>query len=149
MSQKLFVLNTIHKLNKKHNYYVTPPELVTVCNFTENVELKSLLINYNGEVAPCQFFYDDSLGNIFVNEVEEILNYNKTKKYYKVAEDRKQRLRNTEQCSKCSINSTCSYGCLGLSIMKNNDFDGECYYRKLVAFCYAADIIKLFEVTQH
>ena len=62
MANKLKILNDINKLNKEYNLTISPPEAVGSCNFTENAEVKALLVKYTGDVAPCQFFYEDNIG---------------------------------------------------------------------------------------
>ena len=143
MANKITVLNEINKLNKEYKQTVSPPEAVATCNFTENAEVKSLLIKFNGNVAPCQFFYEKNIGNIFDNDISEILNYHNMEEYYVLANERKARLaRDNSNCKKCKIQSICGYGCLGLANIMGGELDGECEYRLIMCAMYSNGMIE-------
>lgn len=150
MSMQLHVLNDINALNIKHKTNITPPEPVSTCNFTEGIEVKSLLIKFDGNVAPCQFFYSDSIGNIFTMDISEILNYENLKHYYDLARKRKEKLDNNSNCKNCKINQICSYGCLGLASSLGNPLgmDGLCSFRVMTCAMYSNKVIAYSRDTQ-
>lgn len=143
IANQLKVLNDINVLNKKYLQTITPPEPVSNCNFTENVEVKSMLVKYDGNVAPCQYFYSDSIGNIFEKDISEILNYQNLKRYYELAKRRKDALDSNGTCLNCKIKKICSYGCIGLAKICGDPmgFDGQCSYRMRVVSMYSNGII--------
>lgn len=145
MANQLKVLNDINVLNEKHSQTITPPEPVSTCNFTENVEVKSMLIKYDGNVAPCQYFYSENIGNIFEKDVSEILNYENLRSYYELAKYRKALLESNNICSNCKIKRICSYGCVGLAKICGDPLgmDGQCSYRKYVVSMYSNGIIPM------
>lgn len=145
MSNQLKVLNDINVLNKKYSQTITPPEPVSTCNFTENVEVKSMLIKYDGNVAPCQYFYSDNIGNIFEKDISEILNYQNLISYYELAKHRKEILDLCSTCSNCKIKKICSYGCIGLAKICGDPLglDGQCSYRIHVVSMYSSGIIPM------
>lgn len=145
MANQLKVLNDIIVLNKKHSQSITPPEPVSTCNFTENVEVKSMLIKYDGNVAPCQYFYSEDIGNIFEKDVSEILNYENLRRYYELAKYRKSVLESNKICANCKIKRICSYGCIGLAKICGDSvgMDGQCSYRKHVVSMYSNGIIPM------
>lgn len=142
-AQKLSVLDNINKLNNYHNFYVSPPEPVSACNFTEQTEVKSFLVKYTGEVAPCQYFYTDSIGNIFDQEIDEILNYENLKTYYELAEKRERMLGSSPPCQTCKIHEVCRYGCMGMASLRGDlmGTDGECGFRLVVSACYSSGLV--------
>lgn len=145
LAQKLSVIDKINKLNNYHNFYVSPPEPVSACNFTEQAEVKSFLVKYTGEVAPCQYFYTDSIGNIFDQEIDEILNYENLKTYYELAEKRKCILESepSSPCQTCKIQEVCRYGCIGMASLRGDlmGTDGECGFRLVVSACYSSGLV--------
>lgn len=145
LSQKLKVINIIIEKNKQYNRSVTVPEPVSSCNFTAKVDVKALMVKYTGDIAPCQYYYQDSIGNIFNNTIEEILNYDNLKRYYEEAEKRKNILMNSAQCKDCTIHAICSYGCMGLAMLNGNEagYDGLCEYRTVLSAMYSAGLIDL------
>lgn len=145
MANQLKVLNDIIALNKKYSKTVTPPEPVSTCNFTEDVEVKSMLIKYDGNVAPCQYFYSENIGNIFEKEVPDILNYDNLKHYYQLAKRRKDVIESSATCNSCKIKKICSYGCIGLAKICGNPLgmDGQCSYRTHVVSMYSSGIIPM------
>jgi radical SAM protein with 4Fe4S-binding SPASM domain len=145
MANQLKVLSDIIILNKTYSQSITPPEPVSTCNFTENVEVKSMLIKYDGNVAPCQYFYSENIGNIFNKDVPEILNFNNLKCYYELAKQRKDFIESSNICTCCKIKKICSYGCIGLAKICGNPLgmDGQCYYRTYVVSMYSNGIIPM------
>ncbi len=145
MANQLKVLNDINTLNIKYSQTVTPPEPVSTCNFTESVEVKSMLIKYDGNVAPCQYFYSENIGNIFEKDVSEILNYENLKIYYELAKRRKGFIESSDICTNCKIKKICSYGCIGLAKICGNPLgmDGQCSYRTHVVSMYSNGIIPM------
>lgn len=145
LSQKLRVLNTIIELNKEFAADVSTPDPVSSCNYTDKFEVKAFLVKYTGDVAPCQYYYCDSIGNVFRDSIEEILNYDNLKRYYEVAEKRKQNLSLSPKCQKCEIHGICSYGCMGLAALNGDEmgYDGLCSYRILTCAMYCSKLIDL------
>lgn len=143
MAQMTSMLNTINRLNNHYDYYATPPEPVGACTFTEKAEMHALLIKYTGDVAPCQFFYSHNIGNVFKQEIRDILNYNNLREYYELATKRKEQLENSESCKKCQIQSICKYGCIGMAEMMGDimGVDGACYHRMITAACYSNGVL--------
>lgn len=143
MSNKFWVLNEINRLNKLHSIKISRPEPVAMCNFTEKVEVKSLMIKYIGDVVPCQFFYQNSIGNIFESDIPDILSYENLKDFYISAEKRKEHLKNSQRCKSCAISERCSYGCAGIAAMLGNPngLDGECEYRIKTRALYSNNVI--------
>lgn len=143
LAQKLSCLAQINALNNRYNYFATPPEPTSTCNFTEKVGVKSLLIKYTGEIAPCQYFYNDSIGNIYNQEISNILCYDNLKRYYDLAQKRKEIL-SCSTCKDCKINEICSFGCVGMADMRGDilGVDGDCQYRLMAASCYSHGIIE-------
>lgn len=76
-----------------------------------------LLVEYNGDVYPCDFFVDRDfkLGNIFENEFEELFEKRK-EKFAKI------KAISPEKCKKCEWNFICNNGCLWFRWVKNGNF---------------------------
>ena len=64
LAEKVWCIGEINRLNKIYNQSVSPPEPPSTCNFTNGGGICSLLIRADDRIAPCQFFYDQSLGNM-------------------------------------------------------------------------------------
>lgn len=145
LAQKIWCIDAINKLNLKAKLYIAPPEAPATCNFTENSGVGSLLIRADGRVAPCQYFYDDSLGNIFTDEISDILNSAWIKDHCRIAHERRQILEKSPKCLSCKIKNGCNFGCLGIA----NDlgdimsYDGMCELRVFTTLCYSNRIITL------
>lgn len=147
LAEKIWCINTINRLNNKYNYSISPPEAPATCNFTEGAGICSLLIRANGRVAPCQFFYDDSVGNIFTDEIEDILSHERISQYIEIARERKEILEKGERCKSCKVKAGCHYGCMGKANNLGNilSYDGECELRIMTAICYSNHLITLNE----
>ena len=143
VAQKIWCINVINKLNSRYNLNVSTPEAPATCNFTLNTGIYSLLIRADGRVAPCQFFYDDSLGNIFEDEIEDIFNSPWIKEHCKLGAERAKKLMNNQKCKTCKIRAGCGLGCMG---MANNlgdifGYDGLCDFRVKTTICYSNRLI--------
>ena len=147
LAQKIWCIDVINKLNVKYGCNVLPPEAPATCNFTENMGVGSLLVRADGRVAPCQFFYDESLGNIFEDDVMDIISNDNpwTKKHREMAQKRKQMLENSLRCKSCKIKEGCNFGCMGLADSQGNimSYDGLCDFRVMTAVCYSKRLITL------
>lgn len=145
VAQKIWCIDTINKLNDKYKLNVQPPEAPATCNFTLGTGINSLLIRADGRVAPCQYFYDDSLGNIYENEIEDIFNSPWISEHCKIAYQRKIRLLNSSQCRNCKIKDGCGYGCMGIANNLGDIFgyDGMCDFRIKTTICYSNKLIAI------
>lgn len=143
VAQKIWCINTINRLNDQYKLNVTTPEAPATCNFTLNSGINSLLIRVDGRVAPCQYFYDDSLGNIYQNKIEDIFNSPWIEEHCKLAEVRKNKLLNSSQCKSCKIRAGCGLGCMGLANNLGNimGYDGLCDFRIKTTICYSNRLI--------
>ena len=145
LAQKLWCIDAINKLNNRFSIDVPPPEAPATCNFTENTGVSSLLVRANGRVAPCQYFYDDSLGNIFTDEISDILSSSWIKDHCATAFKRKKILESSSRCNNCKIKQGCNFGCMGIA---NNlgdimSYDGLCDLRVFTALCYSNNLITM------
>lgn len=150
LSQKIWCINEINKLNNRLKINVPPPEAPATCNFTENTGVGSLLIRADGRVVPCQYFYDDSLGNIYEDDIPDILNSSWIKEYCELAQRRKEILEQSPKCKTCKINNGCNFGCIG---MANNlgdvmSYDGLCEFRIMTTICYSNRLIAMNDDSQ-
>ena len=102
------------------------------------------------KVAPCQYFYDDSIGNIFEDEIPDIFNSPWIKEHCKIAQHRKQILEKSPKCISCKIKDGCNFGCIGIANDLGNimSYDGLCDLRIITTLCYSNRIIELNEVSQ-
>lgn len=92
VAQKIWCIDIINKLNDQYRLNVSPPEAPATCNFTLHTGVSSLLIRVDGRVAPCQYFYDDSLGNIYKDEIEDIFHSAWIDEHCELAARRKKRI---------------------------------------------------------
>lgn len=150
LAQKIWCINAINKLNSHFNINITPPEAPATCNFTEKTGIGSLLIRADGRVAPCQYFYDESLGNIFEDDIPDIFNNPWIKKHCEIAEKRKELLENSAKCKSCKIKKGCNFGCIGIANDLGNimSYDGLCELRVMTTICYSNKIIKMSQISQ-
>ena len=143
VAQKIWCINTINKLNDQYKLNVSSPEAPATCNFTLNTGIRSLLIRANGRVAPCQFFYDDSLGNIYEDEIEAIFHSSWIAEHCEIAERRKKELLSSHRCKSCKIKDGCGLGCMGMANNLGNilGYDGLCDFRIKTTICYSNRLI--------
>lgn len=143
LAEKIGCIGEINRLNNKYNYSVTPPEAPATCNFTEGDGVCSLLVRSGGRVAPCQFFYDDSIGNIFTDSIHEILTHRWLEDHKKISAKRKEFLSKTPRCQGCKIKDGCNFGCVGKANELGNimSYDGLCELRTLTTICYSNQLI--------
>lgn len=113
LAQKIFCISTINKLNNIYKLPVSPPEAPVTCNFTEGSGICSFLVRANGNVAPCQFFYSCSVGNIYTDEICDILGHEFIVNTIEIAKKRQRELSSTFKCQHCKIRSACNFGCVG------------------------------------
>jgi radical SAM additional 4Fe4S-binding domain len=129
--QKLGVLRTINRLNKKYNINATLPYCANSCPLTDPDADHSVLIKPNNLVYPCQMLYSDkfSLGNILTDDEKTIYS-----SFRRVAEIVKRRTSVDYGCDKCPAQDFCKKGCMALADIDTDDpfgDDGECDFRKL------------------
>lgn len=143
LGEKIWCINEINRLNNEFGLNITPPEAPASCNFTEGAGVSSLLIRADGRVAPCQYFYNESIGNIFEDEICDILNNPWIENIKKIAEQRKETLKLSEQCQNCKIKEGCNYGCIGMANDMGNImlYDGLCSLRIMTTLCYSNRLI--------
>ena len=92
---------------------------------------KGLVINTKGESYPCTLLMNKEfyLGNIFNNNLKQLLN---TKTMKKCCDCLIQRRYKIEKCTKCKWNNFCQAGCMGQVFEQKNtiwDTDDFCDYR--------------------
>ena len=150
VAQKIWCIDIINKLNDQYRLNVSPPEAPATCNFTLHTGVSSLLIRVDGRVAPCQYFYDDSLGNIYKDEIEDIFHSAWIDEHCELAARRKKELLNSSRCKSCKIRAGCGLGCMGLA---NNlgdvmGYDGLCDFRIKTTICYSNRLITANSNTQ-
>lgn len=145
LAQKMWCFDAINKLNNKLNINISTPEAPASCNLTENSGISSLIIRADGRVAPCQYFYDDSLGNIFEDEISEILESEWIEEHCKIAQKRKEILENSPKCKSCKIKDGCHFGCLGVASDRGDimSYDGLCDLRVMATICYSNHLIAM------
>ena len=145
LAQKIWCIDSINKLNNRFNMNIVAPEAPATCNFTENTGVGSLLIRADGRVAPCQYFYDDSLGNIFEDEISDILNSPWIKEHCLIANKRKILLENNPKCQICKIKNGCNFGCMGIAKNLGDimSYDGLCDLRVMTSLCYSNRLITM------
>lgn len=143
LAEQIWCINTINKLNNKFELPVSPPESPITCNFTQGAGICSLLIRADGRVAPCQFFYDSSVGNIFSDNIADILGHENISHYIELAKKRQAILSKTEKCKQCKIREGCSFGCLGKANELGDimSYDGLCEHRIITSLCYSNNLI--------
>lgn len=144
IAQKIHVIDTLNRLNERYNVNVEPPSITNQCDYAEDLERKHLIIKADGDIAPCQYYYNESIGNMLDTELEQILNYDNLKEMYNNGKKRKEALSKTQQCGKCKLHPICRMGCMGLAKEKGNEmgFDGECEYKEVLESCYSNKFIK-------
>jgi radical SAM protein with 4Fe4S-binding SPASM domain len=86
----------------------------------------SLTINYNGEIKPCPV-WDYKLGNIFNNELEDIVN---NLSYLDGTDKKKLSAVLPKECENCEIISSCKGGCKTEAIAMTGKVDGKSRYMK-------------------
>ena len=150
VAQKIWCIDMINRLNDQYQLNVSTPEAPATCNFTLNAGIISLLIRADGRVAPCQYFYDDSLGNIYQDQIEDIFCSPWIEEHCKLAEIRKNKLLASPKCRSCKIRAGCGLGCMGLA---NNlgdimGYDGLCDLRIKTTICYSNRLIEPNSNTQ-
>lgn len=143
LAEKIGCIGEINRLNLKHNCSVLPPEAPATCNFTEGGGISSLLIRSGGRVAPCQFFYDDSVGNIFTDSIYDILTNPWLQEHIVLSAKRKEYLEKTAKCQQCKIREGCHFGCVGKANELGDiySYDGQCELRVLTTICYSNRLI--------
>lgn len=114
LAQKIHVIDTINRLNEKFNVNVSGPSSANQCDYAEDLERKHLLIKADGNICPCQYYYNETIGNILENNLEEVLNYDNLKELYIAGKKRKEMLSKTTKCEECKLKPTCRMGCMGL-----------------------------------
>ena len=143
LGQKMWCIDTINKLNEKYNTTIGAPEAPASCNFTLKTGVGAFIIRADGSVAPCQFFYDISLGNIYTDEIDSILNNSWIKEHCDIAAQRKDKLSKSEKCNNCKIKDGCDYGCIALAAELGDimGYDGLCEMRVITTLCYSNKLI--------
>jgi len=146
LAQKIHAIDTINRLNEQYNISIPPPSAANRCDFAEDLQRKALLIKSDGNVAPCQFYYDGIIGNILESDVEQILTLDNEilKELYVKGKKRKEKLCKTKKCKECKLKPVCLMGCMGLALELGNEMglDGECNFKICLESCYANKIIK-------
>lgn len=150
LAQKIWCIDQINKLNNRFGMNISTPEAPASCNFTENTGVGSLLIRADGTVTPCQYFYDASLGNVFEQEIDDIMNSPWIAEHCRIAQERKQILEKSHKCQNCKIKDACNYGCMGIANDLGNmmSYDGLCDLRVMTTVCYSNRIITANENAQ-
>ena len=93
----------------------------------------------NGDVQPCHVLYDEifSIGNVFQNELNSILSYEKNVKLDDIANFfsiRKRMIKSYGSCLNCTVCDLCGGGCPAEAFVNNADIlsnDGQCQRRFL------------------
>jgi len=129
--QKLDVLRTINRLNKKHGVNAALPYCTSSCPLSVSNADHSVLIKCDGSVHPCQMLYGDkfALGNILTDSAKTL-----EASFMKIAETVRAREATDYGCEKCLARSFCKKGCMALADMTSGDplaSDGECGFRKI------------------
>jgi molybdenum cofactor biosynthesis protein A len=143
VAQKVVSMNRIYKFNKEKNQKIRLPEITTSCTFAEEMEIEGLFIKPNGDIAPCQMFYDDVVGNIINESIDQILCYERFEKYYRMAKERKNALSSSHKCRDCLVYNRCGMGCMGMANSNGNilSYDGQCDIRVKAFFGHINDLI--------
>ena len=143
LAEKVWCIGEINRLNKIYNQSVSSPEPPSTCNFTNGGGICSLLIRADDRIAPCQFFYDQSLGNIYENTVIEILTHPKLQEFREISEKRKRILANSMKCNGCKVRKGCMFGCIGKANELGNimSYDGQCDLRVMATVCLYNNLI--------
>ena len=118
MAQKMWCIDSINRLNNKYHLDISPPESPATCNFTEKSGIGGLLIRADGNIAPCQYFYNKTIGNIYTDEIDDILKHPLITQLYETAQKRREILENSSKCKNCKVKArawspegpTCDYG---------------------------------------
>ena len=129
--QKLGVLRTVNRLNKKYGINATLPYCTSSCPLTDTDSEHSALIKYDGSVYPCQMLYGEkfALGNILTDDKKAIY-----AAFRRIAELARRRVSADYDCEKCLSRDYCKKGCMAQAdICSGNPLgnDGDCDFRKL------------------
>lgn len=92
----------------------------------------SFRIALNGNVFPCQMFTDErySLGNLYLNTLEEILHGELLQAFIKRVRSRRNKL---SECQSCGYQGFCHGGCPANALIENGDINTitrSCHLRK-------------------
>ena len=92
----------------------------------------SFRIALNGSVFPCQMFTDErySLGNLYLNTLEEILRGEPLQAFIKQVRSRRD---NLSECQSCGYQGFCHGGCPANALIENGDINtvtSSCHLRK-------------------
>ena len=145
MAQKMWCIDSINRLNNKYHLDISPPESPATCNFTEKSGIGGLLIRADGNIAPCQYFYNKTIGNIYTDEIDDILKHPLITQLYETAQKRREILENSSKCKNCKVKEGCNFGCIGMANDLGNimSYDGQCDLRVVTTVCYSNRLITL------
>lgn len=130
--QKLHVINELVRMDQKYGIGISIPMPVSKCNFSEECIIRSLAIDTQGYVTPCQLYYNKPIGNLLTDSLSDIDNSPILAARKRLAQQRKQRLGNSKECLACGLKKNCGYGCIGIAEEWGDPWqlDGDCAYRR-------------------
>lgn len=140
--QKLYIRNIIQNSFTRNKIpflkeHILPPSVF--CPIEQREPIISPIIKVNGDVQPCHVLYDEifSIGNVFQNELNSILSYEKNVKLDDIANFfsiRKRMIKSHGSCLNCTVCDLCGGGCPAEAFVNNADIlsnDGQCQRRFL------------------
>ena len=130
-SQKLNILQTIHRLNLEHGVDAFLPKCSYGCSFNSEKAPLSICVKTDGSIQPCQTLYDNrfSIGNIF--DFSENIIQSRVDALHRLAN-----VRTSVDlgCEKCLLRDGCKRGCMAEAFNASGDplvNDGEFMFRKI------------------
>ena len=132
--QKAMTFVKLNNYSKEHpELNLKAPKSLLSCSFADNYVPLSLNIDTHGDITTCTCLNkkDYGVGNIFENEIEEIIN-SPTIQLLKRKVLHRIELLSNGICKDCFVNFRCEQGCIGRAIELGNEngLDGECEFRK-------------------
>lgn len=132
--QKAMTFVNLNNFSKQHpEMNIIAPKSLLSCSFADEETPISLNIDPYGDIITCTCFdkKDYCIGNIFENEIEEIIN-SPTIQLLKSKVLHRIELLSNGICKDCFVNFRCEQGCIGRAIELGNEngLDGECEFRK-------------------
>jgi len=131
VAQKIYVIDTIKKMNIQYCKDVPIPMPGSGCEFSEYQERKAFVIRADGSVIACLWLYDHPIGNILHDSLPAILKGDAMMRLYEMGHKRYEKRNMSSLCINCVIRSYCRLGCLGIDLIDGDEsVHDDCALRK-------------------
>ena len=130
-NEKASVIKELITLYEEHSAEGIPPFATYICPLVEENEERSLLVKPNGDIHPCQMFYnpESRLGNVHDFSSSDFL-----LSFKNFADTLRKRSLMSFGCEKCLCGDQCQKGCPAMAVAFHGTLeadDGGCMFRKV------------------